>query len=192
MHSSAQNNQYDTSVVAAQLQRSPRSPWRVGARCRHGYPSVIVSPSLLDDGARFPNYGYLTCPHLCEEISSFESSGAIALWAERLRHDELAAQNQYQLEEVLKEARREECLRCDQEVDLCAEVGIAGQRTTLGVKCLHIHVAYALLGLNDCIGREILTDLSMSEPFGCSCVDAKGSVCAAAAATLLRHESMGE
>lgn len=175
MHSSAQNNPYDEVVVAAQLQREPRSPWRVGARCSHGFPTVIVSPSLLDDGERFPNFGYLTCPYLLRAISARESAGAIAQWASRLEHDELAAANQVALEGALKEARLDECQRCGQESDICASVGIAGQRNALGVKCLHIHVAYALLGLNDCIGRELLTEIGKAE--GCSCDNAYEQVC---------------
>lgn len=184
MLSSEQNNSYDACVVQAQLQRSPRNPWRVGARCAHGYPTVIVSPSLLEDGARFPNFGYLTCPHLSAAVSALESRGAIASWAQRLQVDELAAHNQQELEAALRAARLEECQRCGQEDDVCAEVGIAGQRTTLGVKCLHIHVAYALLGLNDCIGREVLHDFGLDDTIGCSCSDASTTVCGAAAFAL--------
>lgn len=168
MKYSAQNNRYDREVVHSQLSRTPRDPWRVGARCHHGYPTVIVSPSLLDDGARFPNWGYLTCPFLCSAIGHLESEGAIATWADRLEHDEKAAQNQRELEVALKQARLDECRACNQTEDVCASVGIAGQKNTLGVKCLHIHVAYALLGLDDGIGREVLRDIEIRHPFGCT------------------------
>ena len=168
MKSSEPNNRYDQAVVQEQLSRSPRDPWHVGARCNHGYPMVIVSPSLLDDGARFPNWGYLTCPFLCSAIGCLESEGAIATWAERLESDEKAAHNQHELEGALRQARLEECRACGQDEDVCSSVGIAGQKNTLGVKCLHIHVAYALLGLDDCIGREVLREIYEQHPEGCS------------------------
>ena len=189
MHFSVPNNIYDLRIVEAQLGRVPRNPWRVGARCAHGYPTVIVSPSLLEDSERFPNFGYLTCPHLCTAVGTLESAGAIAAYNERLQSDERLAQNQYELEAALKAVRLDECRACGQEEDVCAEVGIAGQRTTLGVKCLHIHVAYALLGLNDGIGREVLGDIALRE--GCSCVEARSAVCGQAA-EVLRHEMSEE
>lgn len=177
MRSSESNNTFDSSVVEAQLRRMPRSPWRVGARCVHGHPTVIVSPSVLEDGARFPNWGYLTCPFLCSVISDLESQGAVKEWAARLENEQRLAENQYALEEILKNKRLQESQRCGQKADVCAEVGIAGQRNTLGVKCLHIHVAYALLGLNDAIGREILRDLTDASGGGCSCRDAYEFAC---------------
>ncbi len=40
--------------------------------------------------------------------------------------------------------------------DACAAVGLAGQRDPLGVKCVHAHVALALVGIDDPIGLELL------------------------------------
>ena len=192
MKSSEQNNRYDQAVVQTQLTRTPRDPWRIGARCAHGYPTVIVSPSLLDDGARFPNWGYLTCPYLSNAIGHLESEGAIARWTERLEHDEKAANNQRELEAALREARLDECLNCGQPEDICAAVGIAGQKNPLGVKCLHIHVAYALLGLDDCIGREVLRDIEKSNPQGCSTDCSYYAVCGDAAHEALLSEMKEE
>ena len=41
-------------------------------------------------------------------------------------------------------------------MDACASVGIAGQRDSSGVKCLHAHIALALVGLEDPIGLYFL------------------------------------
>ena len=38
----------------------------------------------------------------------------------------------------------------------CVSVGIAGQRDPLGVKCLHAHLALALVGVDDPIGIHLL------------------------------------
>lgn len=149
----------EAADIAAQLGRAPRAPWRVGARCTYGFPTVIISPSLLDDGQRFPNYAYLTCPHLVKQIARLESSGAISEYARQLAQSEEAAQAQRALDASVRAARLAECRACSQEEDACASVGLAGQRDPLGVKCLHIHAAYALLGFNDEIGVDVLARL---------------------------------
>jgi len=51
----------DDRIVAWQLGRPPREPWRVCVRCEFGYPQVIASPSRLDDGKPFP---HALLPHL--------------------------------------------------------------------------------------------------------------------------------
>jgi len=49
--------------------------------------------------------------------------------------------------------------------DACVAVGVAGQRDPLGVKCLHAHIACALVGIDDPIGR------SAADEFGHTCPD---------------------
>jgi uncharacterized protein len=139
----------EAALVAEQLGgRAPRQPWRVAARCSYGFPSVIVSPSLLADGTRFPTYAYLTCPHLAEALSAEESAGATAAWAERAATDPVLAEGLRAADAALRTARAAE----SGGVDACESVGLAGQRDPLGVKCLHAHVALALIGIDDPIG----------------------------------------
>lgn len=52
-------------------------------------------------------------------------------------------------------------------VDPCFTVGLAGQRDPLGVKCLHAHVALALVGVDDPVGAELLGKT------GSACADAR-------------------
>ncbi len=139
-------------VVTAQLRREPRDPWRVSSRCRWGYPTTIASPSLLADGTPFPNLVWLTCPFLTERISALESSGAVADFARDVAADEQLAEALHRTDERLREARRME----SGGEDACADVGLAGQRDPLGVKCLHAHAAIELVRLGDPIGREVL------------------------------------
>ncbi len=142
----------EVGLVAWQVGRAPREPWRVEARCDFGYPSVIASPSLLADGTPFPTTFWLTCPWLTEVISAEESAGAVAGWARRAAGDSELADSLRRADSALRAARIAE----SGGVDACASVGLAGQRDPLGVKCLHAHVALALGGVDDPIGRDLL------------------------------------
>lgn len=134
------------------MRRAPRDPWRVAVRCMYGFPQVIASPSVLDDGTRFPTTFWLTCPHLSEWASRLESSGEAKRWAEELERGEENAQA------ILAAAAHFAALRAEESggVDACAGVSIAGQRDPLATKCLHAHAALALVGVADPIGRCIL------------------------------------
>ncbi|MBK5211008.1 MAG: DUF501 domain-containing protein [Coriobacteriia bacterium] len=127
--------------------------------CRFEFPQVIVSPSLLDDGDRFPNWAYLSCPHLVRKISRIEAEGGVSRWAARVSSEENLRSCLERLDTEVREVRLLECRSSGQDDDVCEDVGLAGQRNIYGVKCLHIHVAYALAGLHDPIGNEILEEL---------------------------------
>lgn len=139
-------------LVAEQIGRAPRTPWRAAALCSFGRPTVIVSPSRLDDGTPFPTYAWLTCPHLLEHVSEAESAGATARFARRAACEPSLAAALAALDGRVRELRALE----SGGDDACAAVGIGGQRDPLGVKCLHVHVALALLGEADPLGRELL------------------------------------
>lgn len=143
----------DTEVVALQSTRLPRTPWRVAARCRFGRPTVIASPSRLDDGTPFPNLFWLTCPHLAEKVAALESAGEAARWAQRAAVDSQLADGLRAADAAVREARAAE----SGGRDACASVGLAGQRDPLGVKCLHAHVAVALAGIADPVGAGVLS-----------------------------------
>lgn len=139
-------------LVAAQLGRPPRDPWRVAALCSHGYPTVIVSPGILSDGTPFPTYAWLTCPHLVEAIFAEESAGKASQWAATALEDAALAEKLRAVDRALREARGRE----SGDDDPCGAVGLAGQKDPSAVKCLHAHVALALLGMADPIGEAEL------------------------------------
>lgn len=149
--------------MAAQLGRIPREPWRVAVSCTHGFPSVIVSPAMLADGTPFPTYAWLTCPHLVERLHAEESAGATAGWAARAHSDTELAEGLRRADSAVREARKRESAGADP----CSSVGLAGQREPLGVKCLHAHVALALLGIADPIGTAELGKVELA------CTDAR-------------------
>lgn len=142
----------ESALVSAQLGRPPRGPWRVAARCAYGHPTVIVSPSRLADGTPFPTFAWLTCPFIAEKAAAAESSGGAAAWGARAVSDESLTAALRALDARVRELRAAE----SGGVDACPTVGIGGQRDPLGVKCLHLHVALALLGEADPIGNELL------------------------------------
>jgi hypothetical protein len=142
----------DQVVVSTQMGRSPRTPWRVGSRCAHGYPTTIVSPALLDDSTPFPTLAWLTCPWLSERAARAESAGEIDRWSADIAVDEALSAALVEADGELRRRRAEESGGSD----ACSAVGIAGQRDPLGIKCLHAHVALALVGISDPIGRALL------------------------------------
>lgn len=143
------------AVVAAQLGREPRPPWRVQARCRFGYPTVIVSPSRLDDGTPFPTWAWLTCPFVAARVAAVESAGGTGKWAELARSDAGLAAALRRADDATRAARTAE----SGGEDACGDVGLAGQRDPLGVKCLHAHVALSLAGIADPIGEAVLAEV---------------------------------
>lgn len=116
---------------------------------------MIASPSRLDDGTPFPNWLWLTCPHLVETVSAIESSGGAAKWAASAAADYAIADGLRRADALVREARARESAG----EDACASVGIAGQRDPLGVKCLHAHVALALGGIEDPVGLGVLAEI---------------------------------
>ena len=143
----------DAARVAAQLGRAPRNPWRVAVRCRWSRPAVIVSPSTLADGTPFPNLAWLTCPWLAEAVAAEESAGGAAADARRAAADPAFAAARTAADAAVRARRAAE----SGGRDACATVGIAGQRDPLGVKCLHAHVALALLGVADPVGEDVVS-----------------------------------
>jgi len=142
----------DEDTVSRQLGRPPRGTWRVATRCSYGYPTVIATPSILASGEPFPTLFWLTCPHLIEVVGQLESAGEVEAWAARLAADPALATSMRAADELYRSARAEE----SNGFDVCATVGIAGQRDPLATKCLHAHVAAALAGIADPVGESIL------------------------------------
>jgi len=142
----------ELSVITAQLGRVPRTPFRVASRCVFGFPTTIVSPSLLSDETPFPAYAWLTCPWIAERVGALESSGEISRWSVRATEDDELAAELSRTDAAVRDARAAE----SGGVDACAHVGIAGQRDPLLVKCLHAHVALELAGISDRVGADIL------------------------------------
>jgi hypothetical protein len=142
----------DASVVAWQLGRPPRGRWRVASRCSYGYPTCIATAPATEAGEPFPTLFYVTCPHLVEAVARLESDGLAAAIRVRLAEDATLAPRLLDADERYRKARAAE----GGGVDPAPEVGIAGQRDPLAVKCLHAHVGAHRGGIVDPVGEMVL------------------------------------
>lgn len=152
-----------SNLIGRQLGRIPRSPFRVVGTCAYGFPQVIASPSVLEDGARFPNWTYLTCPYLGERAYDAESAGRLEDYRNRATADEQFATSLKNLDDYVRIMRARE----GSGLDVCESVGLAGQANSAAIKCLHAHLGYALAGAPDIIGLELLNE------FGPDCTDGR-------------------
>ncbi len=151
------------ALVARQVGRAPRTPWRVAASCVHDFPTVIASPSRLDDGTPFPTLYWLTCPYLADAASAAESAGELAEWDALVADDADLALALGAVDLELRERRVAE----SGGVDECGAVGVAGQESRTAAKCIHARIALVLVGIDDPIGEALL------ERVGPSCGDSR-------------------
>lgn len=153
----------DAALVALQLGRPPRGRWRVAERCASGAPGVIATAPALEDGEPFPTLWWLTCPRLSKAVAALESDGAAAEWAARLAADGALAARMRASDLAYRAVRSAEAVREGLDDDPCGDVGIAGQRDPLGVKCLHAHAAAYLAGLDDPVGEAVISTAGGAE-----------------------------
>ncbi|MCP3974338.1 MAG: DUF501 domain-containing protein [bacterium] len=139
----------DRAVVAAQLERPPRSPIDVAARCHLQLPVVIAVPPYLDDGTPFPTSYWLTCPLAVLRISRIESAGGVKAAEGRLAADPALAQR-YQDTMTRYAADRDELIAADRQGPRPTG-GVGGTR--FGVKCLHAQYADFAAGNDNVVGE---------------------------------------
>jgi hypothetical protein len=137
----------DEAVVSWQLGRPARPFRKVAVRCAYGFPAVVEQPPFGPDGAPFPTTYYLTCPWLVAALARIEAGGGVERWSERAAGD---AQLRASVERADEEQRR---LRPE------LDVGIAGTRNPLKLKCLHAHAAFALARPGYELGERILAEV---------------------------------
>ena len=161
----------DLAVVAAQIERRPRSQIDVRARCHLGLPVVIAVPPHLDDGTPFPTRFWLTCPLAVRRIGRLESVGGVKAAEARLAADD---------KQSARHAAAME--RYATERDRLIDSGFVGPRPTggvagaaQGVKCLHAHYADYTAGNDNVVGEWTAADI---DPLDCAqaCVVANGPV----------------
>jgi hypothetical protein len=151
----------DQELIARQMGRAPRGEYTIARRCARGHPQVLRVPPVVD-GKPFPTLYWLTCPFLCRAASELEALGWVRRLEERLAAEaELrAALDRADGEYVaarrallpMEEGR--ELAKCGQLRELEAR-GIGGIADRRRLKCLHLHVAHALVGRNP-IGDIVL------------------------------------
>ncbi len=140
----------DRSRVAELLGREPAGAFEVVVRDADGDPVVLRNAPLLDDGTPMPTRYYLVGATLVRDVSRLEAGGGVKDAEASVDANEVAAtHHRYAVE-------RDAALPADHEGPR-PYGGVGGTRT--GVKCLHAHVAYALAGGDDPVGRWALDRL---------------------------------
>jgi hypothetical protein len=144
----------EPELIARQIGRAPRGEYAVALRCPHGFPRVLRVPPVVD-GKPFPTLYWLSCPLLCRAVGTLEAEGWVGRLEKRVASDaELRAALEQAHEAYV--AERETLGDC---ASGGAEPrGIGGIADRSRLKCLHLHVAHALVRANP-IGRLVLTML---------------------------------
>lgn len=137
----------DRQRVGELLGREPRGSFEVVVRSRSGDPVVIRNAPLLDDGTPMPTRYYLVGTDIVREVSRLEAAGGVRQAEVEIPAATVAATHE----------------RYRAERDAAIPAGHDGNRPTggvggtrEGVKCLHAHVAHALAGGDDPVGRWAL------------------------------------
>ena len=149
----------DLTIVAAQLQRTPRDVYAVGHRCPCGAVDVVETPPRLADGTPFPTFYYATCPKLTAAISTLESSGLMQEMNQRLQSDPDLL-GRYQAAHDDYEAARDAVAK-ELNLDVPEVEGTTAGGMPDRVKCLHSLIAHSLAageGVNP-LGDEALAKL---------------------------------
>jgi hypothetical protein len=161
----------EAELIARQIGRAPRGEYSIVQRCPHGFPRVLRVPPLVD-GAPFPTLYWLSCPFLCRAVSDLEAAGWVSRLEKRAAEEQgLRAALDRAHDAYIAERRRflaaDEvgALEASGRLRLLDERGIGGIADRARLKCLHLHVAHALVGENP-IGSIVLGMLTQTSCAG--------------------------
>src|ERR671930_1399421 len=132
----------DIALVREQLGREPTTPFEVMARCSGCHTLVVRNRPFGASGKPFPTLYWLTCPDAVRAVSALESEG----WIDRLERE-------FDPEAIagIHRAYAEERARLAPEARSWGGVG----GTATGLKCLHAHYAYHVVGGEDAVGAWV-------------------------------------
>jgi len=156
----------DLSIISFQLERKIDNAICVLKRCSYGFPVVILSYPIRD-GKPFPTIHYLTCPYLRKEVSKLEERGFIKKYEEIIENSpELKARLVSAHDDVVQ--KRISLLKPTDIVwkDMLSSVGSGGIRNRSTIKCLHLHLADFLAGIDNPVGEMVYNQIEKKE-----CID---------------------
>ncbi|WP_448375124.1 DUF501 domain-containing protein [Fervidobacterium sp.] len=156
----------DLSIISFQLERKIDNAICVLKRCSYGFPVVILSYPIRD-GKPFPTIHYLTCPYLRKEVSKLEERGFIRKYEEIIENSpELKARLVSAHDDVVQ--KRISLLKPADIVwkDMLLSVGSGGIRDRSTIKCLHLHLADFLAGIDNPAGEMVYNQIEKKE-----CID---------------------
>jgi hypothetical protein len=142
-------------------------------RCGFGFPRVIEC-FPFQQGKPFTTTHYLTCPFLRYEISKMEETG----WIKRLG-SVFSSPEMKRAHEVIRQKRMKRLKHLGLDKQLTAryaeafERGIGGIRDPRYGKCLHLHAATFLAGINNPAGELVIGEIKKRAPL----LDCEGMSC---------------
>ncbi|TAN23602.1 MAG: DUF501 domain-containing protein [Actinomycetota bacterium] len=140
----------EEQAVERLLGRKPKGPWSVCLSDGGGEPLVLETAPILEDGTPMPTIYWLIGRELRQEVSRIESRGGVR-WADsNIDSNEIASSHErYRQQRESKIPSNYSGFR--------PSGGVGGTRR--GVKCLHAHVAWQLMGGNDPVGIWVLEQI---------------------------------
>jgi hypothetical protein len=136
----------DVDAVTRLLGRRPNSWFEVVVRSTTGEPMVLRNAPFMDDGTPMPTRFWLCDPVITVAVSRLEADGGVNRAEAEVDVDELAAAH-------LRYAAERDADIATDHVGPRPSGGVAGTR--VGVKCLHAHYAWHLVGGDDPVGRWV-------------------------------------
>lgn len=158
-------HQRDLERVTALLGREPAAEVTVVLRRADGEPSVIANPAFLRDGTPMPTRFWLVDRELRPAVSRLESDGGVRD-AERAV-DPAALEAAHARYAALRDA-----LVPPDHAGPRPSGGVGGARA--GVKCLHAHLAWWLVGGDDPVGDWVAGRLGLRRPEEGGCASMGG------------------
>jgi hypothetical protein len=141
----------DRVAVTALLGRDPRCAVDVVVRHADGSPVVIRNPPILDDGTPMATRYWLVGEPERRLVAELESEGGVRAAQAAVDAEALAvAHERYRAER--------DAAVSDDVVGPRPFGGVGGTRA--GVKCLHAHYAWFLVGGDDPVGRWVAEQLA--------------------------------
>jgi hypothetical protein len=138
--------------VSRLLGRVPSGAFSVALRRADGGPVVITNAPLLDDGTPMPTRFWLVDAPLREAVSRLEAAGGV-------RQAEAALDGDAVAQAHLRYAAERDATLPPGHVGPRPSGGVGGTRQ--GVKCLHAHLAWFLVGGDDPVGRWVVEQLAI-------------------------------
>lgn len=158
----------DRALVERQLGRPPRAFRRVAVRCPFGAPAVTEQAPYAGDGEPFPTTYYLTCPHLVAAIARLEAAGGVGRWSAAAAAEPALGRSLAEGNDEQRRLRRELAGGAPgPDGGASLELGIGGSSRSGSLKCLHAHVAWALVHPGYELGRRIAAEVEPLWPAAC-------------------------
>ncbi len=145
----------DRGTVARLLGREPAGAFTVVLDRPEGTPSVIENAPFLDDGTPMPTRYWLVDPALRDAVAALEAAGGVRRAEEAVEPAALAAAH-------ARYASERDALVPESHRGPRPTGGVGGTRR--GVKCLHAHLAWWLVGGDDPVGQWVAERLGVDRP----------------------------